>query len=212
VGSLSRRTSKLKAKFDKLVLKYQFKKAEFNECKIIMEEAMEQFGVCFERGASKLTEEEYAKLKSNVQAQEIKDHKAGYERAKRQKKKDEDNAESEPDSELKSLYREIAKETHPDKLLESDERAVKEKTKLFQEAYDAVDSKDWFKLREIASDLGIDSPEPSEKQIKLLEISIKEVGAKIKSAHKTVAWNWFHFETEEMKEDYMEQYIMSFLK
>ena len=211
MGSLARRVNRLKAKFDKLVLKYQFKKAELEECKLIMQEAMEQFRIFFDKGAEKLSKEEYEKLEKKVQAQDVK-HNEAQQKHSEQQKKQEEKAESEPSSELKSLYREIAKETHPDKLLESDEQIVEEKTRLFKEAHDAVGSKNWFRLREIASGLGLEPPEPTEEQIKLLEASVKEIEAKITSAHKTVAWNWFHFGTEEAKEDYIEQYIKSLLE
>ncbi|MBO67338.1 MAG: hypothetical protein CL398_03415 [Acidiferrobacteraceae bacterium] len=200
---------RVKAKVDKLILKYQYKKAELEEAQLIIADAMRDFRAAFEGIVKHLPEEQRKALMSTLDQKE--EQQKRHEGQKKVQKREE-NVETEADSELKSLYREIAKETHPDKLLDLEDEALEKKTKLFQQASVASEANDWMALRDIAIELGIDPPPPSKKQIKLLEESIEKIGSEIKAIHNTVAWNWYHFDSDAMRHDYMNQYVKTFIE
>ena len=62
----------------------------------------------------------------------------------------------ETQKDLKTLYKKIAAQTLPDKLInEQIEAARKRKQRLFMEAREALENKDYYKLSQIAEELNI---------------------------------------------------------
>jgi len=110
--------------------------------------------------------------------------------------------------ELSKLFKEIAVQTHPDKL--SKDAPPHEKTKkinMFLKAKKAAEEDDWFKLQEVALDLGIDLPPPTENQLKLLKEKILDMKNNIEKMVGTFAWKWNNLETIKNKDSLMKQYM-----
>ena len=112
------------------------------------------------------------------------------------------------DKELSKLFKEIAVQTHPDKL--NKDMSAQEKSKkidMFLKAKKAAEEDDWFKLQEVAIDLGIDLPPPTKNQLDLLKEKIEDIKSKIHRMSDTFAWKWHSLETIESKDSLMKQYM-----
>ena len=110
--------------------------------------------------------------------------------------------------ELSKLFKEIAVQTHPDKL--NKDMSAQEKSKkinMFLKAKKAAEEDDWFKLQEVAIDLGIDLPSPTKNQLDLLKEKIVNIKAKIHRMSDTFAWKWNHLEANDNKDSLMKQYM-----
>ena len=103
--------------------------------------------------------------------------------------------------EYKSLYRKIANETHPDK-----SKGDKQKSKIFTEVNSAINSENYFKLIEYALLLGIKIPDEVNVSEQEINNKISSINAEVKQITKSVAWEWYHLDTEEKKEKLIEGY------
>ena len=90
----------------------------------------------------------------------------------------------ETDEELNSLYKEVAKQTHPDLNENRDE--------MFIEAKEALEQNNWAKMCNLAELLGIDTPNPTYAMVQRLEHSVKTLERTINEIRLTVIWVWFH--------------------
>ena len=90
----------------------------------------------------------------------------------------------EADEELNSLYKEVAKQTHPDLNENRDE--------MFIEAKEALEQNNWAKMCNLAELLGIDTPNPTYAMVQRLEHSVKTLERTINEIRLTVIWVWFH--------------------
>ena len=102
----------------------------------------------------------------------------------------EDLSEDPEDAEkdLKALYKKIAVKTHPDKLTQEEESAKDRKQRLFMEAKKAYDEKNFFRLSQIAEELGVEMPPPSKQQLLWMREEKKRVEKVIESIVKTYEW------------------------
>ena len=110
--------------------------------------------------------------------------------------------------ELSKLFKEIAVQTHPDKL--SKDMSAQEKSRkidMFLKAKRAAEEDDWFKLQEVALDLGIDIPPPTKNQLDLLREKIQDIKGKIHKMSDTFAWKWNDLETIESKDQLMKHFM-----
>ena len=99
-----------------------------------------------------------------------------------------------PATDVNSVFKKIAKETHPDKLINqniSDEE-YDAKVDMYKEAQLSVKNRDWSKVVEIAKELGIDISDIKNDDSEYLEESVKRLTEKIKQLKLTYAWKWSH--------------------
>ena len=99
-----------------------------------------------------------------------------------------------PATDVNSVFKKIAKETHPDKLINqniSDEE-YDAKVDMYKEAQLSVKNRDWSKVVEIAKELGIDISDIKNDDSEYLEESVKRLTQKIKQLKLTYAWKWKH--------------------
>jgi hypothetical protein len=99
-----------------------------------------------------------------------------------------------PATDVNSVFKKIAKETHPDKLINqniSDEE-YDAKVDMYKEAQRSVKNRDWSKVVEIAKELGIDISDIKNDDSEYLEESVKRLTEKIKQLKLTYAWKWSH--------------------
>ena len=112
----------------------------------------------------------------------------------------------EKDQNLKKVFKKIAIKTHPDKLLASSEFEREYKTGLFEKAKNSFDNNDYYGIVQVAEELGIDPPPPTQGQIDLMRERNKVLENKINEIKNTVIWNWYHGE-DDTRELLMENYI-----
>lgn len=112
--------------------------------------------------------------------------------------RDQDEEENQPDSDeiletsssekkpktLQTIYRSIAKKTHPDICEDEDLH------EMFKEAQEAYDEIDWVRLISIANKLDLDIPELPEDIEALIEENIQNANEKMKKMKNTISWIW----------------------
>jgi tryptophanyl-tRNA synthetase len=102
--------------------------------------------------------------------------------------------------EVKMVYKRIAIATHPDKLLNLNEKDKEERELLFKKAATAKGDKDLNELTQIATELKINLHELKYAHLELLEQQIKEKEQKIEDMHQDVAWHWYYLSPKQRLE------------
>ena len=114
---------------------------------------------------------------------------------------------------IKKLYRKIASETHPDKLIASgfSQAQVERREGMFKKAKEAYERENWYTLYSIAIDLGISPGDIDEKQISWIEEDIKLTMGRISRIGQLFVWVWYT-SSDEQKERVMNQYFKQVYK
>ena len=113
----------------------------------------------------------------------------------------------EKDGNLKKVFRKIALQIHPDKLEKFSDFEKQLKTKLFEKARDAFQKNDYYAMVEVAEQLKIDLPPPTQEQIELMKKTNKSLEKEIDVLKRSVVWGWYHADEENEKEKIMDRYI-----
>jgi len=114
---------------------------------------------------------------------------------------DEDTVESKLENpKLRKLYREIVKQTHPDKIKND------KLNNLYIEAGKSYDSEDLFNIYSICDELGI-SYELDESENYILKDKIKYLQEKINFIQATFTWQWYYTEEEIEKNNIIKEYV-----
>jgi hypothetical protein len=97
-----------------------------------------------------------------------------------------------PEVDVNMVFKKIAKETHPDKLINKDisDEEYDAKVDMYKEAQRSVKNRDWSKVVEIAKELGIDISDIKNDDSEYLKESVKRLTEKIKQLKMTYAWQW----------------------
>ena len=97
-----------------------------------------------------------------------------------------------PENDVNMVFKKIAKETHPDKLINKDisDEEYDAKVDMYKEAQRSVKNRDWSKVVEIAKELGIDISDIKNDDSEYLNESVKRLTEKIKQLKTTYAWKW----------------------
>ena len=219
-------------------LRFELKNLEIH--KKIIEEAQEAFSSAFRDyirtvdQETKLTLEEIAGIKTprpqrvskaGKKAKQQAQYKAGKtkleeEAEARQRAKEERARQEEIDKikkplppKFKTLFRNIAKKTHPDVLGEDEER--EEKIELFKTAKEAVEKKEYEKLIDCALLLDVEIPDVFSIDYcmpKILNQRVKKIRSEVEQMTKTVAWGWYHLESKELRDNMIDSYAKYLLK
>ena len=110
---------------------------------------------------------------------------------------------------VKKIFRKIAKQTHPDMLIDLGVDEKVEKIKLFQEARQAAIKKDWMTLFEIAQDLGVDMPQTTDDHNIFVKHKINEVRDKLTDIQRDPIWAWHHTNSEKIRLSIITRYIQT---
>ena len=104
-----------------------------------------------------------------------------------------------PANDVNMVFKKIAKETHPDKLINKDisDEEYDAKVDMYKEAQRSVKKRDWSKVVEIAKELGIDISDIKNDDSEYLKESVKRLTEKIKQLKLTYAWKWKHTPDQE---------------
>ena len=97
-----------------------------------------------------------------------------------------------PEVDVNMVFKKIAKETHPDKLINKDisDEEYDAKVDMYKEAQRSVKNRDWSKVVEIAKELGIDISDIKNDDSEYLNESVKRLSEKIQQLKTTYAWKW----------------------
>ena len=110
-------------------------------------------------------------------------------------------------SEIKKLYKQIVKMTHPDKQIGMFSKIRKQQlTEKYLKATDAYRENDEFKIISIAHDLQIDI---SEVDLSYITVEIVETKLKIEEIKSKVGYQFYHI-PEDKKEEYVANFLASF--
>lgn len=119
-------------------------------------------------------------------------------------------ATKEIKKECKALYKNIAKQAHPDVNLDKDEQMQNLREIIFQNAKKAFDTNDWFSLYDYALDLDIELPIPTNSQIKWLDQEAERIENTIRLIETSFEWIYGSKETKEEKEGILIKYCLMF--
>jgi|TARA_R110000824_G_scaffold287497_1_gene475567 hypothetical protein len=108
---------------------------------------------------------------------------------------------------IKKLFRKIAIMTHPDKLTKLDDYERDRKTELFLKAREAAEAGRWFALVSTANELGIETPNPDEEQVGLLNSESESIDNEIEGIEATYAWLMYTLNTDEQRKLLMTTYL-----
>lgn len=108
--------------------------------------------------------------------------------------------------EVKFLHKKIVSLTHPDKLINLSQQEKEHREAIFLKATEAAQKDNLFALQQIALDLGIKLPPPTEDQLNIFEKEAHGIRGQKGEMKKTFAWNWHNAKSEEEKKTIMAHY------
>lgn len=116
------------------------------------------------------------------------------------------SAEKLADPEVKKMFKKIASLCHPDKLQDmSDGFEREKKQELYAQARKALENNDVLIMADVASKLGVDVPEITEKQLKLTEKKIISIKKELSQIESTMVWHWFFTEDTTQKDNILKK-------
>tara|TARA_B100000214_G_scaffold359139_1_gene320283 strand:+ start:174 stop:788 length:615 start_codon:yes stop_codon:yes gene_type:complete len=176
-------------KFKLLMLQVRYLKAQLDVDKETHSVSMIEFSKEFNKAMKTLPKDEKERIEDNTT------ENLSSEQKKKANKNEQVEHKPKPkkiESSLRKTFQDVAKKTHPDKLLSLREEEKQYRELLFKQAQDAVEEKDLMKLFDVAEKLDIKMPPPNEEQIELLQKDIKKTRNKIKEIKSTASWEWYH--------------------
>ena len=78
---------------------------------------------------------------------------------------------------------------------------------VFLQAKEAAEESNYFKLQQIARRMGLDLPDPTQSDLKLMQKEATRIKSKVKGIQKTAAWMWYDLEEEEGRKNLMKRYF-----
>jgi hypothetical protein len=191
-------------KYELMLLRLRYLKKELEFTKETNRETQASFSIAFNNFVSKLPPDHLEKFrnlfkKDNTPAENLDENRKTRKKirapVKTEKKK----------REIQKLFKEVAKNSHPDTILDLSEVEQEEKKELFKKAQTAAENSDFFDLIEVAESLQIELPEASSENIDMLKDSIAKINADIKKIKNSFSWVWYH--SEEEKDLIMRKYF-----
>ena len=158
----------LKLKRKKLQQQILYLRTELEETEWIFQDCLKEFDVEFRKYFKDPTEKKKGDVTSKPPEYDI------------------------PEVDVNMVFKKIAKETHPDKLINKDisDDEYDAKVDMYKEAQRSVKNRDWSKVVEIAKELGIDISDIKNDDSEYLKESVKRLTEKINQLKMTYAWKW----------------------
>ncbi len=116
-----------------------------------------------------------------------------------------ETAKKNSDPKMKKMFKSIAKEAHPDKLVGLSKKEKEKKKELYSEATKAFENDDFAALYLICKELDLDLPEIDEEKMKKMEGQISSIKGEINKLKSTFMWQWLFAPNKEAKEALVEQ-------
>jgi len=210
---------RVKTKYKKLLLELEFLYSDLDYHNDVQEEAMREFhkafgAYCKENNInyeSDLIKEEERKIQvSDPDKVTFRDEDGNPTRGDSEDIKEIENS-SRPD-EIRKLFKQIATKTHPDKFSNAKKAEKSLNMQVFLQAKKAAEENNYFKLQQIAQRLGLELPQMTQKQVKLMEEEAKRLRNTLKKMEKTLVWVWFEQNTAEKRQIIMQRYVTDLLR
>ena len=195
-------TPKLKKKYEKLILELRFLTADYDYHRMLYQDSQIRFAEAFEQYVAEnnlITAEERI-LKTGEIGDDPEDEFTELEPVEDERQRKRINAVAN------AVFKKIAKATHPDKIMHMTEEEQERRRDMFQDAQDASNKREWYRLLCIATDLGISLPTPSKEHITLLETKNKELRQTIISMNKTYAMVYNKMPNEASKKNLFKEF------
>ncbi|MBK00047.1 MAG: hypothetical protein CMB48_03595 [Euryarchaeota archaeon] len=195
-------TPKLKKKYEKLILELRYLTADYDYHRMLYQDSQIRFAEAFEQYVAEnnlITAEERI-LKTGEIGDDPEDEFTELEPVEDERQRKRINAVAN------AVYKKIAKATHPDKIMHMTEEEQERRRDMFQDAQDASNKREWYRLLCIATDLGISLPTPSKEHITLLETKNKELRQTIISMNKTYAMVYNKMPNEASKKNLFKEF------
>ena len=195
-------TPKLKKKYEKLILELRFLTADYDYHRMLYKDSQIRFAEAFEEYVAEnnlITAEERI-LKTGEIGDDPEDEFTELEPVEDERQRKRINAVAN------AVFKKIAKATHPDKIMHMTEEEKERRRGMFQEAQDASNKREWYRLLCIATDLGISLPTPTKEHITLLESKNKELRQTIISMNKTYAMVYNKMPNEASKKNLFKEF------
>ena len=119
----------------------------------------------------------------------------------------EEAPKTQPEPEHKKLFKKIAMLCHPDRLKGASLREKKKKMDLFEKARKAIVKDDYYSLVSVAEELSIETPPPTESQLRSLKSTILKIQSDLTSKKGSFAWIWYHESDPAKKDKIVKAYI-----
>lgn len=116
-----------------------------------------------------------------------------------------ETAKKNSDPKMKKMFKSIAKEAHPDKLVGLSEKEKDKKKDLYSEATKAFENDDFATLYLICKELDLELPEIDEEKMKKMEGQISSVKGEINKLKSTFMWQWLFAPNKTVKDNLIEQ-------
>ena len=116
------------------------------------------------------------------------------------------NKKGKPEQ-ISKLFKQIATKTHPDKFTNANKEVQIVNKQVFLQAKEAAEESNYFKLQQIARRMGLDLPDPTPNDLKLMKEEARRIKSKIKGIQKTAAWMWYDLEDEMPRKELMKRYF-----
>ena len=110
---------------------------------------------------------------------------------KQNKKKEKKNKPKEEDEDLKDLFRQIVKHTHPDKTSDLSKDEIEARTKLYLEASDGKSSGSFQKILKVALELNVEFDTIDGSLVAKMLDQVKVVTKKTQDMKKDLMYVWY---------------------
>jgi len=108
---------------------------------------------------------------------------------------------------ISKLFKQIATKTHPDKYANAEKTVQMTNKQVFLQAKEAAEESNYFKLQQIARRMGLDLPDPTQSDLKLMQKEATRIKSKVKGIQRTAAWMWYDLEEGEGRKNLMKRYF-----
>ena len=122
--------------------------------------------------------------------------------------KEQDTVSVDPaaDPEVRKMFKNIAKQCHPDKLNGLEDGFEKrKKQELYHKARQALDQNDVVLMADVASELDLEIPEITAVQLKQTEKKIMAIKKELHHIESTLVWHWFFTEDAKQKDEILKK-------
>mgnify|MGYP003647937255 CR=1 FL=1 len=195
---------KLSTSYRKLKHKYEYLTLELEEVEEELHARSLAFKEAYDEYYDLLSDEEKFALK----AAEKKRHR---DLVEKECESEDELGHRTQEKELKKIYKEIAKQIHPDKFALRPEEVRKEKKALFQKVNKYYEDENLVGLESIAMNLGIEIDAPSEKHLELVENQIARTTNQLQNMTAAPAWEYGDARDETTKLRMMKTYFEALL-
>jgi RNase P protein component len=112
---------------------------------------------------------------------------------------DKKNSKEKDQNQIKELYREIVKQTHPDKTANLTKEEMNFRSNLYQQATSGKLSGDLSRVLQVALDLDIEIENINPSLLKSIELEIEKKELEISKIKEDIMYKWYYLSSEDQQ-------------